>query len=568
MSYRLAFIEEINTEGIVELWLVPRYFSGTPYVGDAGLSLRGIRTPDGTQPMGLVSVSPASRALQPWRWQCSHATPVVEVVPDALDTSQLRRGSVWQLVAYTRASSGVLWTGILQSVKAKKDASGYRLELPFVDLASMATRASPDADGLTLFSYAGTTVAEDGGGYGGGSTLTVTSTADFFARTVAGASRGLVRVEPTGGTPFLARWTAKTATTLTISGSGEYGTTITAAASASPVVSLGYYEGHPARFAQEVYTGESATASRGIADSGYLRLPADLWHQPDSDTAVSRYPGLEYGFWTDAPVQMEAISDWLGRGGFWVTTRAGRVTCRTFPDVGAWWSTRVDPEAADHVLAMEDLAVRSPGEGPLLCETSIFGDSRWPQEYATVTVTTQAGSASTPSAGVYEKRAYPTLDAYVVDLDNTEEEVEEIVTVENGGIASGSSYEVNWVQRTRRIRVTRAQIDMPQGGPAMYAAPANRSELADRLSPWVVYAPQVVRCTMAGPHPEYTVGDSVEFGEDWDLPSAVGGTLAGLYGMIAAVTSDPVAHTCRVEVWLPAQRRVAFSGSGAVDPQV
>ncbi|MGA0848323.1 MAG: hypothetical protein ACO3RX_00080 [Chthoniobacterales bacterium] len=569
MTYRLAFLDQINTEGARDFVLRPDYFTGVPFVGTAGLSFMGSEYEGTRYPAGLLSISPVSRQVRAWRWQASHGTPDVTVDPTAIDPDSLRRGSVWELIALTRSESGLLWRCLLDRVRLKKDSGGWRYVLSFVDIAAMTARASPDTDDLTLFSYAGQTTTMTSNAGAAATTYNVASTADFFARSAPG-TRGLLRGEPSSGSadPFLAGWTAKTATSFTVYAGGQYGTTKTGMSSGSTVVSLGYFEGHPARFAQEIYTGESPGASRSVADSGYLRLPPHMWNQPDSEARYAETSDLEYAFWTDAPVQMEAVADWLGIGGWFPTMCHGLVTCRTLPDVGAYWTTTVRPDPK-HILRMSDLAVRGTGSAPIRLETDLYGSGEWQLEYLQTAVATQAGTALAPSTATAEKRAYPTLSEYRIDLDNSATEVSFHTYLSPSGIHAGSSYGLPLVMRTRRIETQRSAVHMPQNGPALYATTANNLELARRLSPYIVHAPQILTATFAGPHPEYTLGDPILFAEDWDLPAAVGGTIAGLQGMIAGTSMDVLGLTHTVTIWIPPQRSIPFAAAGAAvrDPQ-
>lgn len=570
MAYTLRFIDEINTLGPRDLVLRPRYFSGTPYVGAAGLSMRG-GTYDGTYyPAGILSVAPASRNLSPWSWSASHASPAVTVDPTTVDPDGLRRGSVWELVAYTRTQSGVLWTGLLDRVRVKKDARAWRYELGFRDLTGMQARAAEaDSEPLTLFDYAGkeTTITSDYSG--SGTTLHVASTADFYARSdVTAGTEGLLLVNRPNGDPYFMRWSAKTGTTFTRIGSNQYGTIVGIAKVDAPVVSLGYFEGHPAAFAQELYTGESFRGVRSAADSGFLRLPDDLYDDTETRSQYAKTPDLEYGFWTDRPLRMDDAARWLGRGGFWLTMRHGRIACRTFPKIGAYWESIVSrpsyPGPGRYVLNFADLATRPAyGSAPIRLESDIYGDGRWQVEYLQAKVATQAGTAAEPSAALATRRGYPVLAENLIDLDNTTAEIRRDLNLFWPIVHNGET----WVKNYETTTITRGQTTLPNGGPVMYATTTNNAELAGRLAPWIVHAPQIVTCTVAGCHPEYTIGDSVLFGEDWDLPSAVGGTVAGLYGVIAGVSMDVLGFVNTITIWIPPQREIPLSAGASLVPQ-
>ena len=569
MTYLPAFTDEINREGARDFVLRPRYFTGTPYVGDQGLSFRG-GTYDGIRyPAGLLSISPISRRVRPYRWQASHGTCEVTIDPSTIDPDSLRRGSVWQLIAFTRTASGALWTATLDRVRLRKDGSGFRYVLSLIDIAAMQARADTGTD-LSLFGYAGSAVTTTNGAGASATTYRVTSTADFYARTEVG-TRGLLLVKPdSSADPFLARWTAKTSTRFTVINADQYGTTKTNVPVGSELLSLGYFEGHPSRFAQELYTGSSPVGTRSLADSGYLRLPEDLWSQSDSESEVARTSDLEYAFWCDSPIQMDSAADWLGIGGFFVTMHHGRVTCRTVPDLGAYWITTVTsptyPGPDRYLLSMSDLAVRGPGSAPIRLETDLYGSGQWQTEYLQLAVETQAGTAKVPSLASAEKRGCPTLSEYRIDLNNTSREITETVYTFPG---LDANLEPTWIERTVRTSRIRAAYQMPQSGPAMYATTANNNELANRLSPYIVHAPQVVPATFAGPHPEYTLGDSVKFDDSWDLPAACGGTIAGLQGMIAGTSMDVLGLTHTLTIWIPPQRLLPFSAAGSTlrDPQ-
>lgn len=569
MAYRLAFIDEINRLGPRDIILRPRFFTGTPGVGSEGLSMRG-GTYDGTyyRP-GILSVAPATRNLSPWSWSASHASPAITVDPTTIDPDGLRRGSVWELVAYTRTQSGVLWTGLLDRVRLKKDVRAWRYELAFRDITSMQARAAvDDSDPLTLFDYAGkeTTLTND---YTGGSTFRVASTADFYARSdVTAGTEGLFRVDRSGASSYFVQWSAKTSTTLTRIGSNQYGTTIGFAAAGAPVVSLGYFEGHPAVFAQELYTGESFRGVRSVADSGFLRLPDDLFDDTETRSQYGRTPDLEYGFWTDQPLRMDDAARWLGRGGFWLTMRHGRVACRTFPDLGAYWESvvtrRPHPGPGRYLLNFADLATRPAyGSAPIRLESDIYGDGRWQVEYLQAKVSTQDSTAAAPSAALATRRGYPVLAEHVIDLDNTTTEIRRDLSLFWPIVHNGET----WVHNYETTTITRGQTTLPNGGPVMYTTTTNNAELAGRLAPWIVHAPQIVTCTVAGSHPEYTIGDSVLFGEDWDLPSAVGGTVAGLYGVIAGVSMDVLGFVNTITIWIPPQREIPLSAGASLVPQ-
>ncbi len=567
MTYRLAFIDEINRLGARDLVLRPRYFTGTPYVGDtsAGVSMRG-GTYDGTyyRP-GLLTVSPASRNLSPWSWSASHSSPSVTVDPSVINPEGLRRGSVWELVAFTANQSGPLWVGFLADVALRKDSNGHRYDLNFTEITGMQARAAPDDSDLTLFSYAGRETTLSNNFSTSHANLRLTSTADCIARTTnLGVIEGLIRVEPSGGgAAFLMAWNAKTSARLTRDGAARYGTTLAAASAGDTAVPLGFYEGHPSRFAREIYTGSSPAGTRSVSDSGFLKLPEDLFDGSDTEVQLIRTPDLDWGFWTDKPIRMDDVSRWLGIGGWWLTMRHGRVTCRTFPDLGAYWESVVSrptyPGPGRYVINFADLATRGPGRGPIKCESSIYGGGSWQSEYLQVAVKTQAGTFRHPASGLTSRRGFPVQQELAIDLDNREEsETAEFVML------FPPVGDETWRELVRRFVIPRVSTDMPGGGPAMYATTANGAELAKRIAPWAVHAPQIIRCTVAGPHPEYTIGDSVLLGDDWDLPSAVGGTVAGLYGMIAGVSMDILGLTNTITIWVPPQQEIPQSAGSTL----
>lgn len=568
MAYPLAWLESLQDPGACRLRLVPEYFSGIPYVGDRSGAI---------DVADMRQIGPVSRSVQVYRWTASHGSTTINLLPSAVDPLRLRKGSLWALELETAAGAHPLWRMWLRESRRVMSGGQDAYRLTFTDLPNMPARARDGTSDLSLFTNAGAEEALTAGYTTGGGTVTIASTASFLARTVLSSPDGLLRIDPSSGDSFFVRWSAKTATTLTDAGSDQYGTT-RANTPAGTAVSLGYYEGHPARFVEELYTGTSASVSAGRsnADPGWLVLPEHLYDRSDSEVQVIRSGGApptagahDWAFWTDAPMTMDVAATWLGTGGWYITQRAGKVTARTLPLLPVYW----DPDIAvhvDHVISLRDLKARGGGAAELSAD--LFGDARWPVEYLSVRVGTQAGTAVSPVAAAVRTRAFPVQEYYGVDLDNTERIVEETAVSIPYGIKpeQGGLIGLRAVQRTYRHRYTRASTDLPgQGGPALYAETGNNLKIARALSQFVVHAPMVVRMRVLGPHPEYTLGDVVRFGDDFEgIAAADGGTLAGRLGMIAGVSMDLTGWANTVEVWVPPLHAIDRSADGAAaDPQ-
>lgn len=577
MSYPLAWLESLQDPGACTLRLVPEYFTGIPYVGSRA---------DAIDVSQMRQIGAVARSLQPYRWAASHGSCSIDILADAVDPLRLRKGSLWALELETREGAHPLWRMWLTSARLVHSGGSNVYRLSFLDLPAMPARALDGVSDLSLFSDAGTRQALTSG-YTPGGNVSVASTAAFHARTVGGSSDGLLRLEdssgsgpgPGGNGSFLVRWDAKTGTTLSDVGSNQYGTT---RSSVSPgngtAVSLGFYEGHPARFVEELYTGESASVSAGRsnADPGWLKLPGYLYDRSDSEVQVIRSGGApptpgahDWAFWTDAPMTMDVAVTWLGTGGWFITARGGRVTARTLSPLPVYWDPDVEPRV-EHTINLRDLKARDNGAAEL--SVDLFGDARWPVEYLSVRVSTQAGTGVSPVSSAARTRAFPVQEVYGVDLDNTERYVEETSVSIPYGVqpTRGGLIGLLAVRRTYRHRYQVAAVDLPgQGGPALYAETTNNLKIARALSQFVVHAPQIVRMRIVGPHPEYTLGDVVQFGADFaGIPTADGGNLAGRVGMIAGVNMDLAAWANTVEVWIPPLYPVDRSANGgAANPQ-
>lgn len=556
MAYRSEWLDEVNSGHIREVRLQPAYVTGAPYPGDVVLTLSQI-----------IEFSEVSRAIQPMEWSATHGGATVRIVAGALPPLSRRRGSLWELVIETAtAGADVVWRMWLTGTSDSYSGGQMTTVLTLQDIQAMQSRAVAPGGDLTLFAYAGEQQALTGT-YTVGSTVPIGSTSSFYARTVSGNPAGMCRITPdtSGNDEFFVRWNASTATTLTDAGADPYGTT-RATTAAGTVTSLGYYEGHPARFAEELYTGRSVSGIRSVSDSGSLGLPDELYDTSDSEVQVIRTGGAPptsgahaWGFWVDAPMTMDLAAKWLAAGGWFVTQRGGRVTCRHLTEVPTYWDPDAD-DTPDHTIEVGDL--KSDGSGAVELESAPYGDGRWPAEYRRVRVYTQAGTGTAPIAGT-TARSYPTLDYLGVDLDNTERTTKEETVLFNGGVNRDLS--VAWVERIVTTRITRARVDMPNG-PALYAETANNAKIAGDLARYTVHAPHVVTATVIGMHPEYTLGDRVRLGDSFAIaPSADGGTLAGRVGLLAGVRMDLAGMACTVEVWIPPLQAVDISTGGGID---
>lgn len=576
MSYPLAWLESLQDPGACTLRLVPEYFTGIPYVGSRA---------DAIDMSQIRQIGAVARSLQPYRWAASHGSCSIDILADAVDPLRLRKGSLWALEFETREGAHPLWRMWLTSARLVHSGGENVYRLSFLDLSAMSARALDGASDLSLFANAGTR-QELTSGYTPGGTVSVSSTAAFHARTIGGNPDGLLRLEDssaTGSGPgasdsFFVRWNAKTGTTLSDVGSDQYGTTRHSVISPNGVaVSLGFYEGHPARFVEELYTGESASVSAGrsSADPGWLKLPEYLYDRSDSEVQLIRSGGApptsdahDWAFWTDVPMTMDVAVTWLGTGGWFITCRGGRVTARTLSLLPVYWDPDVDPHVT-HTIDLSELKARDNGAAEL--SSDLFGDARWPIEYISVEVSTQASTGISPVSSAARPRAFPIQQVYGVDLDNTERFVEETSVSIPYGIAEsrGGTTGILAIRRTYRHRYQIAAIDLPSGGPALYAETSNNLKIARALSQFVVHAPQIVRMRVMGPHPEYTLGDVVRFGDDFAIiPTADGENLAGRVGMIAGVNMDLAAWANTVEVWVPPLHPVDRSAtSGIADPQ-
>ncbi len=499
--------------------LAPLLLAGAPYVNQRWSTYQ---IPDHLP--AIVDFAQTSRRVLPLTWRATTGGLTVRLLRSMVDTGGLRRGSPWALLCDVEgAGEQVIWRGWLDLWSCSRAGGSDHVDLELRDLTSLQCRSTSTATELDLFTSAGSTTTLTANYTAGDGTLTVASTANLEARDPTGAGvDGLVLVTPTTGDPFFFRWTSKTATVLTGGGSNELGTTRVDAVIGDTVTEYVLLEDHPSTVLEEVLTSAVGAELPGL---WAMLLPTTVVDVADMRNQKARYDasgGSECAFWTASAKTWEALQTWAAAVGWYVTLRHGRITVRTLPSVT---TDLIDEPThdADHTIRTADLLTR---DGRIV-QMSVTGWGReWRLDYQRIVLSTPTASIVSSTAAMRGMQARQT---YAIDLS-----------------ASGGAMPAN-------------------GGPGIYSNVSNTGgEIVERLQPWTIRAPQVVRLKVAGPHPEYTLGDIVDL-PDLGLPSGEGGTLAGTQGAIMSVAPDWLGWSCAIEVWIPAQVQ-AYAAGEPQDP--
>ena len=288
-------------------------------------------------------------------------------------------------------------------------------------VSALASRSATALSALTIHETYLPTAVDTTGYTAGDATITLASTSaiEFPAGRYI-----LLKVEPTGGTAFYLRGTAKTATQVTgLDATGSFGTTEVDAPVGSAVTPIWYDQGRPDVLTARLLTS-TATGTNGAYDDlpyhwGYglpvswvdiddLIACGTALFTPSSGTMTTRVavdpPPDDPGAWLSGVLQSHAA---------WLCTRAGRLTIRGAQDI----------TSRGAVLHHSGVTVADSDIIPGSVEVEWFSRDQ-PIEYQTARVISASGSSTTTSglsAGTLPTRwgAYEyDVSGYVFDNES------------------------------------------------------------------------------------------------------------------------------------------------------
>lgn len=455
---------------------------------------------------GARSVTPQSWSYQGAAWQFK-AIGTSETMPDLV--RGLRRGvylvakigflgwavedfEVWELGQVRRAVRG---PPNVIAVEAWDMITALRTRLTTTP-AQVAY--CYDSDNVTTIDAAYTA---------GDTTLTVGDSSGFDRDDV---ESGMLRIEPTAGTPFYLNWTAlPTGTTITVSATAALDSTAVDAAINSLCYRVAYFGSlHPVRAALKALVSTGTAAANGTHDT----LPKDHgFALPVEYVDVDQFTRLEAaivpasGLWRWEAVLEDQSSDgigwWqgvLGTLGVWLVTCQGQVSIRCAQDATLASTLVWDPEIV--ITSADVLFVSDAADASVELQ-----DPETAAEYYLSYVYASGGVVETTTSAYLS--AAPVAEAYQVDI-----------------------------------------------GASVFANESNVVlEIANRIAPWALHTPERVTLGLAGAHwGRLAPGDPVRL--DIDGLIASGGfssTLAGYggrYAKVVSVQADPIAGTAKVSL--------------------
>jgi hypothetical protein len=324
----------------------------------------------------------------------------------------------------------------------------------------LANRKTSSATNLKLFDSLGTTTTLGSSYNVGNTTVTVASTTGFDKQNDgSGTLKGVIRIEDS--TPFYLTYTGKTGTTFTgCSTTGQFGTTASGASSGTTVTEIGYMDDHPLDAIRRILVSTGTAGANGSYDTlpatWGLGVPNGLVDHNDVAYFRGKTQPASGSDDYDILVEEEQVDglSWangiLSPGGFFLCPHQGGISARAVvnPRVISTFYTTDWPITDDHIM----------GEA-----TSWEGWSTADQiEYASFKATTATGTST--KTGTLS--TWPAVAEIVRDLSTQV-------------FANESAF---------------------------------REELRQRLGPWHVRVPEIVRCTLRGWHwGGLSPGDVVKF---------------------------------------------------------
>ena len=260
------------------------------------------------------------QALTPPGWQYAGSSWRFALATDdpAGLTQAIKRGTLVRLRAGFSGDPYGAWE-VIQSGRVQ--AITYRRGLAIVEVwdlvSSLQSRSDDSSTWCDLFYSVGTSTTISSAYTPGDTSIAVNSTSGFERRT---GGTGVIRIEPSGGTPFYLTYTGTTTTSFTgLSATGQFNTTATSA-STGQVYEVAYLDDRPDQIAARVLT------STGAGTNGTYDILPRSWGYA-------------------LPVDMVDTTDMIDQGNALLTVSSGTYA----------WGVLVEDEQADGLSWLSDL---------------------------------------------------------------------------------------------------------------------------------------------------------------------------------------------------------------------
>lgn len=427
MAWGRDFIEAISSPSPVMLRYELEVTTINDVPGSVGYRITSHSEGSGIAQIGDRGVRVTGSALTPGTWSSTLGQIEIDIVGSGSDLlNAVTRGSfvvVYVLVAGldARWHREVLAYGQVQQYTGRKGQAGT---LVLRDLLSaLRCRPTVDAPKLAMFYGASYNTTVNHKYHAGDATLITVSTNGFERET---GGNGAVLVAPTVGDPFVLRWSSATATDFTLAspGSDQHGTVRTTAEVGDLVQSLFLVEDHPIDAARKILcsTGSGGNGDYDTLPKGWGVGLRDAWiDHDDCDLWLdASRPAMVWEVMSDAEITdpWSWLSGVLASGGFYVTTRQGKLTVRAALPSGRP-SSVLTPVAGQTVLVLT------------LDDVEEYEYEAWDQDAAEeVYNVTAYGATTNASAGGEDPATLPAVYRAEYDLAAL------LFTAEADGLAS------------------------------------------------------------------------------------------------------------------------------------